>query len=160
MRIQGTLLAVLMIAGSFLEADCGARESHLRSLRLWRGEQSCTSCRAGAVDLMAASTVVLTLERGPRYTVEAEFEPGDEANRCIYYMVQRASWPTSPPPGYPSHEFLCTPVGQSVTSQIETAAAGSGPASMLVRVQEFDAIRREMVVEHYSRQYEVLWAAE
>jgi hypothetical protein len=141
-----------------LGAACNARQTRLQALRLWQGEASCGDCRAAAIELMDYKGGPLRLTRGSVYTVEAELDPGEEPNRCIYYMIQYATWEVRP--GRPSHEFLCTETGSSVTSELSTIAATADPGSMLIRVEEFDWLRREMVTEHYAREFAVAWLPE
>ena len=147
------LLATLVLA---LQAGCGRREAGLRGLTLWEGSATCAACRAHAIDLLNHGRGPVVLAREATYTVEAQFDPGDAPDRCIYYMFQWATWDIQPGP--PSHEFQCTPMDASVWSSGSTVGAGGEDGRLLVKVQEFDLMRRELVVEHFSREYEVTWA--
>jgi hypothetical protein len=150
--------ATLLVAGVLgAGAGCGSRESTLRALLLWPGEASCAACRAGAVDLMRHSGGPVTLVRESPYTIEAQFDLGDEPDRCIYYMFRSASWRIHPGPPLPSREFQCTPIGASVTSAGSTVGAPGEGGQMRVSVAEYDQVRRQKVVQHFDREFEVAW---
>lgn len=140
-----------------VSVGCGARESTLRALLLWPGDASCTACRANAVDLMRHTAGPLTLVRDRPYTVEAQFDVGQEADRCIYYMFFSASWDIQPGP--PTHAFQCAPIGPTVTSAGSTVGALGDDGRLRVRVAEFSLLDRELVLEHFAREFEVDWAA-
>ena len=153
-RLCGMLLVAGALGGA---AGCGSRESTLRALLLWPGEASCAACRASAVDLMRHSGGPVTLVRESPYTIEAQFDVGDEADRCIYYMFRSASWRIHP--GLPTREFQCTPIGASVTSAGSTVGASGEGGQMRVSVAEYDLVLREKVVQHFDREFEVAWVA-
>ena len=139
-----------------INVGCGARESTLRALLLWPGDASCTACRANAVDLMRHTGGSITLLRESPYTVEAQFDVGEGADRCIYYMFFSASWDIQPGP--PTHDFQCTPIGSTVTSAGSTVGARGDDGRMRVRVAEFSLLERELVLEHFAREFDVDWA--
>jgi hypothetical protein len=151
------LRGMLLVAGVLGAAGCGTRESTLRALLLWPGEASCAACRVGAVDLMRHSGGPVTLVRESSYTIEAQFDVGDEADRCIYYMFRSASWRIHPGP--PTREFQCTPIGASVTSEGTTVGASGDGGQLRVSVAEYDQLLRQKVVQHFDREFEVAWVA-
>jgi len=153
------LWGMLLVASVLGAAGCGTRESTLRALLLWPGEASCAACRVGAVDLMRHSGGPVTLVRESSYTIEAQFDVGDEADRCIYYMFRSASWRIQPGPPIPTHDFQCTPISASVTSAGSTVGASGEGGQMRVSVAEYDLVRREKVVQHFDREFEVAWVS-
>ena len=153
---QGLARAAAVSAVLAFSGACGTGESTLRGLLLWPGQPSCTTCRANAIDLMAHTSGPITMVRDSPYTVEAQFDLGGEEDRCIYYMFFSATWDMLPGP--PTREFLCTPIGVTVTSQGSTVGATGESGRLRVRVSEFDVLKREIVLEHFVRDYDVAWA--
>ncbi len=117
------------------------------------------TCRSAAIDLLkqVETGAPLPLVRDSYYTVEAQFDVGDQPDRCIYYMFYTASWRIFP--GSPMHEFMCTLLQPTVTSRGTTVGATGEGGTMRVTVSEYDSIRRERVARHFDHQFEVVWMA-
>ncbi len=156
MRLR--LLVVSASAVILGAVGCG-QQTELRGLILWRGDEACVACRSAAIDLLrqAERGDPLPLVRDSKYTVEAQFELGDQPDRCIYYMFRSATWHIRP--GMPTHEFLCTLLQPNVTSLGTTVGAAGEGATLRVTVSEYDAIHREFVTRHFDHEFEVVWAA-
>jgi hypothetical protein len=123
---------------------------------MWEGKADCSSCRATAWDLHTFPGSSLPLKRNSTYTVEVSLELGDHVENCIYKIVS-TTWLFNSTP----REFNCFSAESRMLSPFSTTRDSTsyymGPDSLSVRVTEYNSVTRQLVGEHFSREFAIAW---